>query len=784
MGIFVRSSRPFHANVRHARSLVIASVLGAAFVASVTANGGAENGSAARAELTAIASKLDARVSTIMIESSEPVAYVTSQPDPLTVVIDLRNVAAGVLAEPVGPVPPVVGVDVEETTAPDGASVARVRVKMDRPAVPNVHSARNVIYVDVERPAGTNADPAAGPKAGPTVANTESKSVMSRGFDPAAPPAKSLRGVRALPSGAGVTIRADGQLVAASVQESKHGPARVWLDFANVSSRGVPAVTEVNEGEIQRIRVATNSAKPLETRVVVDLVKQIAYRVGQAGDELRVLFDSAMGNAGEPVPPAVPADIVPEPAAAPSAPDAPIPGNSPAATALLAANARLQQSGGTMLDGQQITGSQTAENQAQPRFRGTPVSLDFQGADLRAVLRTFADISGLNIVIDPTINGTVDVSLRDVPWDQALDIILRANKLGYRVDGTVVRIAPLNVLAQEQEEQRKLAEAQALAGDLRVLTVPLSYAKAPDLVPILTRSALSARGEVQVDSRTNTLIVRDLADRLGTAAELVKALDRPQPQVEIEARIVASNREFARAVGVQWGLNGRLDPALGNTTPLAFPNSGSLTGRTGGLQGPVQGDSRADTGINLGVPAATSAIGIALGSVNGALNLDVALSAMESTGRGRVLSSPRVATQNNVEAEMTQGTEIPIQTVANNTVTVSFKPAALTLRVTPQITASNTIIMRVFLENASPDFSRQVNGIPPIDTQRAQTTVLVADGETTVIGGVYLGREQATEGRVPMLHRIPLLGWLFKRDTLTDVSNELLIFITPRITRS
>jgi type IV pilus secretin PilQ/predicted competence protein len=782
MGIFVRSSRPFHANVRHARSLVIASIFGAAFVASVTANGGAENGPAVRAELTAIASKLDARVSTILIESSESVAYVTSQPDPLTLVIDLRNVAAGVLAEPVGPVPPVVGVDVEETTAPDGASVARVRVKMGRPATHNVHSARNVIYVDVERPAGLKAEAATSPKARPAAADTESKSVVSRGFDPAPPPAKSLRGVRALPSGTGVAIRGDGQLVAASVQESKQGPARAWLDFANVSSRGVPAETEVNEGEIQRIRVATNSAKPLLTRVVVDLVKQITYRVEQAGDELRVLFDSALGNAGEPAPPAVPADIVPEPAAPPSAPDAPIPGNSPAAAALLAANAQPQQSNGTMLDGQQITGSQ-AESQ-QPRFRGTPVSLDFQGADLRAVLRTFAEISGLNIVIDPTINGTVDVSLRDVPWDQALDIILRANKLGYRVDGTVVRIAPLNVLAQEQEEQRKLTEAQALAGDLRVLTVPLSYAKAPDLVPILTRSALSARGEVQVDSRTNTLIVRDLADRLGTAAELVKALDRPQPQVEIEARIVASNREFARAVGVQWGLNGRLDPALGNTTPLAFPNSGSLTGRTGGLQGPVQGDTRADTGINLGVPAATSAMGIALGSINGALNLDVALSAMESSGRGRVLSSPRVATQNNVEAEMTQGTEIPIQTVANNTVTVSFKPAALTLRVTPQITASNTIIMRVFLENASPDFSRQVNGIPPIDTQRAQATVLVGDGETTVIGGVYLSREQATEGRVPMLHRIPLLGWLFKRDTLTDVSNELLIFITPRITRS
>jgi type IV pilus assembly protein PilQ len=374
--------------------------------------------------------------------------------------------------------------------------------------------------------------------------------------------------------------------------------------------------------------------------------------------------------------------------------------------------------------------------------------------------------------------------LRDVPWDQALDIILKANKLGYSVDGTVVRIAPIQILAQEEEERRKLTDAQALSGELRILTVPLSYAKADLLVGILTRSALSARGEVQVDTRTNTLIIRDLADRLQAAAELVATLDRPQPQVEIEARIVQTTREFARAIGVEWGLNGRLDPALGNTTNLAFPNSGSLTGRTGGVQGPSGGDTSADRGVNLGLPAPTSALGIALGAVNGAVNLDVVLSALESSGRGRLLSTPRVSTQNNIEAEMTQGVQIPIQTVANNTVTVSFKDAALTLRVTPQITASNTIIMRVFLENATADFSRAVNGIPPIDTQRAVTTVLVADGETTVIGGIYVSLEQASNDRVPMLHRIPLLGWLFKRDDISDQSRELLIFITPRITRS
>ncbi len=340
-----------------------------------------------------------------------------------------------------------------------------------------------------------------------------------------------------------------------------------------------------------------------------------------------------------------------------------------------------------------------AAEPARPRFTGHPVSLDFQGADLRAVLRTFSEISGLNVVIDPSINGTVDVSLRDVPWDQALDIILKSNKLGYFVDGTIVRIAPLAVLADEEVQRRKLSDEQALAGELRVLTRPLSYAKGGDLIGILTRSALSTRGEVQVDPRTNTVIIRDLPARLAAADALLTALDLPQPQVEIEARIVQTTRDFARNIGVQWGVSGRVAPELGNTTPLSFPNNGSITGRTGA--GP-QGPDGAPNGVNLGVANATSALGLALGSINGAVNLDVALSALERSGQGRLLSTPRVSTQNNVEAEITQGVQIPIQTVANNTVTVTFKDAALTLKVTPQITASNTVIMRVNLENAAP----------------------------------------------------------------------------------
>ena len=187
---------------------------------------------------------------------------------------------------------------------------------------------------------------------------------------------------------------------------------------------------------------------------------------------------------------------------------------------------------------------------------------------------------------------------------------------------------------------------------------------------------------------------------------------------------------------------------------------------------------------NLGSAAVNTALGLALGSVNGAFNLDVALTALERSGKGRVLSTPRLTTQNNVQARVQQGLQIPIQTVANNTVTVTFKEAVLMLQVTPQITAAGTVIMQVSVTNMAADFSRQVNGIPPIDTQEAHTQVQVEDGATTVIGGIFVSREQSSTDRTPLLHRIPLLGWMFKRDSFQDESRELLIFITPRILKS
>ena len=768
--------------------LVLVTPMVAALAVGLSAGAPGTAGIAETPALKSISSRLDGALSTVLIEASEPVAYLTSQPDPLTVLVDLRNVAAGSLVsrqisdmlEPVG------SVRVEAANAPDGAPVARVRVNLERAAKHRVRSARNTILVEVDRQAratgATSVTRAA--SAVPSIAPVQPSAKAEQSGDVAqtAKKATQLRSVRIgkIDKGYAVTLAGNGSLVAAKVDETSDMPHRVFLDFAGVAAGSAPAVTPVNSEDIERVRVATNSREPLITRVVIDLARKIPYTVETVGEELRVLFTKAVEKAAEvataitepavdapaPVAANVAASVPPmsdlptmsnvAPVPAPAVPVAPVaPAVAmqdvpPAARALLVA-------------------AETQNSPGPRQFSGEPITLDFQGADLRAVLRTFGEISqGLNIVIDPSIQGTVDVSLRDVPWDQALDIILRANKLGYSVEGNIVRIVPLNVLAQENEERRKLQEAQALAGELRVLTRAVSYAKAADLVPVITRSSLSARGDVQVDARTNTLIIRDLADRLSAADELINRLDRPQPQVEIEARIVQLDRNKARDLGIDWNFGGRVDPALGTSTGLAFPSRGAVTAGTGAVD-----------------PASPTNLGIVLGSVNGALDLSVRLRALESEGMVKVLSTPRVTTQNNIPAEITQGAQIPIQVVSNNTVTVNFKDAALTLRVTPQITAANTVIMNIFLENATPDYTETspAQPIPSINTQRAVTSVLMADGDTTVIGGIFTKLESLTETRTPFLHRVPLLGWLFKTETRNEDNSELLIFITPKIAK-
>jgi type IV pilus assembly protein PilQ len=292
------------------------------------------------------------------------------------------------------------------------------------------------------------------------------------------------------------------------------------------------------------------------------------------------------------------------------------------------------------------------------------------------------------------------------------------------------------------------------------------------------------------------MIVKDLPRFLDRSRELIAELDRPTPQVEIEARIVVTSRNFTRDLGIQWGFNQTNSVQYGNTTGLAFPNAIVVNGNgvpgggipadqnVGGLPlAPAAGIGVPGRGYAVNLPAASfnSALGISLGNILGNFSLDAALTALERQGRGRLLSTPKVTTQNNQPAEIKQGVQIPIQTVANNTVTVQFKDAVLTLRVTPQITEAGTVILGLEVENNSPDFANRVNGIPPINTQSAKTQVLVRDGATAVIGGIYQSNEQTVQERTPFLSSLPILGYLFRNRSVTTTNNELLLFITPRI---
>jgi len=419
---------------------------------------------------------------------------------------------------------------------------------------------------------------------------------------------------------------------------------------------------------------------------------------------------------------------------------------------------------------------------AQEKYSGALISPKFLDADLKQVVLWLGEFSGLNVVFDPEVRGTVTVSFDSIPWDQFLDIVLKINNQGKTLEGNVLRIAPLSKLAEEEKQQQVLRDAKEQGGPLVTKIFTLSYAKAGDVVELL-KNKKSSRGEIVTDGRTNTVIVSDVKEKLDVMESLIGTLDQGTPQVQIETRIVEATSNFAQNLGIQWGAKAIADPFYGNQTSLQFPNKILVDGAmipqgtvTKGIAGPLGGYA-----VNLPAASFTSAIGLSFANVLDTFRLDVALTALESSGEGKIQSTERITTQNNQEGYVNQGRQIPVQTSANFTVTTQYVNAGLELRVTPQITAENTIIMKIEIKNDAADFSNLVNGIPPITTQSAKTTVTVADGGTTVIGGVYRIEDSITRDRVPFLHQIPILGNLFKSFSKTKSNRELLIFITPRI---
>jgi type IV pilus assembly protein PilQ len=420
-----------------------------------------------------------------------------------------------------------------------------------------------------------------------------------------------------------------------------------------------------------------------------------------------------------------------------------------------------------------------------PKYTGEPISVNLKDVDLKDFFRLIHEISGLNVVLDPNVHGTLTVVLDDVPWDQALDIVLKNNELARELEGNVLRIATVETLKHEADGRRAQIESETLAVEKVSVTRFLSYAKARDVI-ITVKKFLSQRGDVVADERTNAVIVNDIPKTLPIIDRLLTQLDRKTQEVEIEARVVAATRSFARDIGTQFGFGwGNGHSAIGgNQGAGASPTTvGGLT--PGYITVPGAGSGAGGSSIplfsNLGSAAPTS--GLSFVNASNTVRIDAVLSLAESRGLLKVLSRPRVVTQNNIQALVKQGVRVPIVTQAQlgGPPTVTYVDAFLRLTVTPQITSENTIFLNVDVENTTPNFGQEVNGNPELITQQATTQVLVTDGGTVVIGGVIQTQNSINISQVPLLGNIPYLGNLFKHTQVTTSNQELIFFITPRI---
>ena len=631
-----------------------------------------------------------------------------------------------------------------------------------------------------------------------------------------------------------VEISGSGPLTARTMRLKS--PDRLVLDIPNSVLEGKAREIAVNADEVKDVRVAHFQDAPPVTRIVVDLAAMREFDVVPAGNKLVLKMResaSAPAPAGDktvtaestaPAPAAQtrPAQVaspvvaaleppilaIPEPEqnAGPSRQDIAASrfarASVDAPSAKLAAqpalvNAALQQ------QTQQMSvpiGTASSSSCTSGRYTGEPISVNFKDFDLKDFFRVIQEVSGLNVVLDPSVKGTVSIYLNDVPWDQALAIVLNNNGLECQLQGNVLRIATLETLKTEAEARAAQQTAQALAVPKETRTRYLSYGQAKDAAVII-KKFLSPRGDVVADPRSNALIIEDIPSVWPKIEDLIKALDRKTPEVEIEARVVAATRSFSRDIGTQlavgfasgnsvlFGNPGANSPVITNgvvppTSITIPPPAGPVTQTIGPTTGNLLGTA-GQIPLFSNLPASGPTSGFGWSTFTSNFRLDFILTMAETRGLVKILSRPHLTTQNNIAATIKQGAQIPVVTQAQlgGPPTVQYISAFLRLTVTPQITAENTIFLSVDVENTTPDFSRvtgaQLN--PALDTQQATTSILVKDGGTVVIGGVVQTQNNLAIAQVPVLGSIPWLGNIFKRTTINTQTQELIFFITPKI---
>jgi type IV pilus assembly protein PilQ len=598
-------------------------------------------------------------------------------------------------------------------------------------------------------------------------------------------------------------------------------PERLVLDFngakLGVQKTSIPGVS----APVRGVRMA--QFRPDIARVVIDLTASAPYEIAHDGGAVVIYLQIQPADASAPTAAASATTAAPkkEVSATTTAPEAPA--SSPSATATPSAHFALPHeltqtsanlatanppappaqpaSGSAQLAAQQAAqqattaASTVAAQQATTatptpssgKYTGEPISVNLKDVDLKDFFRLIHEISGLNVVLDPNVKGTLTIVLDEVPWDQALDIVLVNNGLDKQLNGNVLRIATRETLKKEAEGARDLQRAQAEAVAPVTVTRVLSYAKASTVRDTL-KKFLSPRGDIFSDDRSNQLIIRDIPSNIPILDNLRAQLDRKSQQVEIEARVVQASRSFSQDIGVQWGFAGTT--TSGRTIFGGTPQTGVSPITTGaGLPQPpliatATTGTSTGTGLpfNVNLPAGAPTSGFYFGHRSPNFAVDLYITAAEAKGVGKLLSKPKVITQNNEKATVKQGTKIPIQTTINNTISVQYIDAVLKLEVTPQITAEGTVFMDVLVENTQIDNGiPRVQGIPALDTQSAETKVLVADGGTVVIGGIIVTQQQTSITETPVLGNLPIIGRLFREQAVTISSSELLFFLTPRI---
>jgi type IV pilus assembly protein PilQ len=712
-------------------------------------------------------------VTRVVVSGDGPLNYTAFRlDDPIEFILDLAATNLGAFAEPrpVG-VEPVTEIVPEQAEAPQ--QTARLVFKLSAPA--DYQVARDDmgtnLTIDFAKLRAVET-----PVASPLVEEVAPAPTASPEPTTTAPVASRITSVRILPQKAfvDVVVGAEGPVGSPNVFTIKD--SRLVIDFPDALSAVKASVVKAEANTLVTQARVGQHRDPQKVRVVLDLKKAVAYTITPHESGVAVRLTTAASSAPKPTdaPQGAPAPAEVAPAAggatvtAPAAPVEPRPSPEPVAAAPSAeADQALALSPQFVNAGPRTIGD--------TGFTGQKISLDFQDAEVSNVLRLIADVSDLNLVVGDEVKGKTTLKLFNVPWDQALDIILKSKGLGQVREGNIIRIDSNSNIAKQQDEAAKAKDAQTKAEDLKTAIIPINYAKAADLSTTLKKN-LSSRGELTVNEPTNSLIAKDVERVIKDIQQLIKLLDLPNPQVLIETRIVQANTNFARDLGVQWGASFKETSGVNQF--------GLNAGATGGIN--AQAPAFAVNLPATGAAGPVGNIGFQFGRLTGVnpVNLDLRVSAGEALGETKLISSPRIVTMDNKEALIQQGDSIPYETVSDRGTQTQFVDATLNLTVTPHITPNGSVIMKIkATKNAIGSFTSTRTGAPSISKREASTEVMVQDGETTVIGGIFETSKTESVTGVPWIYRVPVIGWFFKRESVSTTNQELLIFITPTIVK-